>query len=114
MSTFAFGSAEELNAKYAPELAGRQVVGKGVDIALEISPIIDPLLAPEDLKKAHHHIQAGTKLGLSMQTPYATRKTVDGVQVAVPEVIPLVALTPLPKNLTSRARIAKSICDAFT
>lgn len=85
---------------------GRRIEGDGTFIRSRIYPLVDPALASDDLKLAHHRIRAGARLGWSLQGT-AVRKSGRGIMAVFAN---KVALCPQAINTNSFATVlAKSL-----
>jgi len=96
-------SAEEVAQQFGKQIEGDQ----GTFVKSRIYPIVPE--APQDLRDAHYHIQAGARLGWSLQGR-AVRDLTKGVVTA--SLANKVALCPQPVNMNSFATVlAKSLSD---
>ena len=95
---------EQALAKY-----GKHIVGTGTEIVARLHPIVDPAIAPNDLKEATHAVKAGARLGWSIEGTYAKSKTNFG-SIATKATANRICLTDQPVNQNTLARpLFKSI-----
>jgi hypothetical protein len=94
----------------ARELIGPEakVVNKGLYVRGSAYPLVDTEIAPSDLKRTHHALRSGAKLGYSLQGIQQRR----GGKIAG-AMATKVAITPQPVNLNTVCVLAKSLREAF-
>ena len=93
----------------AKDLFDLEIVSKGTAVWGTVYPLVDPMLASEDLKKAHHRMRAGARLAYSLEG--GAVRNAQGKLVRM--FIPIVTICPQPINASSRCMVVKSLTAAL-